>query len=621
MKKISNLICFLNKEGFFSAALSAKKLAAVQLDLETKRKIQSAEARRSSPFASWFPEGQRVYLPIEKQFDRAGYAEEKFKYLKKYMDDYGHNWSYEEIFDGRKGREKLNAKWIKRNILVPYSAEQFASGDLEQFALFNNLSDFKKYSINLFNKLLSNTYDHSLTLDDHLKQWGVKLDLEDSSLENLTKINNAKVKIKNIIDTIRDIEEELSKLFNDPIRLGAKGDLLVVISMRGDDIATMSTGRRWTSCMELNRGAHYKDVFCEISDGGFVAYLINSDDKNIEDPLARLLVRRFDSQDGKSIAVPEGDIYSSGEEYPELIKAVDDWISGKQGSIYPSTYKRMGGKYSDTFDDEEAFGIDLEMDPKRTFEVMKDPANFFLQNYDIKDSWSVTDNFHKAWEWWLEGEEQDEPYYDEYGYEEKPPAPLNFPHLKESKIFNSKEEAEKWVEGNSLSKELFKFTIESDLEDWRHREEERRWGEDISFSDEIVNKMKDWVDNNERYTISRIDAMSKATDLGKELVQSKTGEIMRDLLNRSGAYSSRSSLGSSKYYNYMLENKDDLIYFYNLVSSSKTSKKQIAQIFPDIIGYDSQLEENSNEEIDYFYLRRSFKNIIDESLKKKELKS
>ena len=64
MIKVSSLIRFLNGEGLFSAALNLKKLAAVEVDPVSQRRIEQAAARRSSPFMSWFPEGQRVYLPI-----------------------------------------------------------------------------------------------------------------------------------------------------------------------------------------------------------------------------------------------------------------------------------------------------------------------------------------------------------------------------------------------------------------------------------------------------------------------------------------------------------------------------------------------------------------------------
>lgn len=601
MKKISSLIRFLNGQGLFSAALNLKKLAAVEVDPVSQRKIEQAAARRSSPFIPWFPESQRVYLPIESGIDKAKYAEEKFKYLKSYMSDYGHDWSYEDIFNGRKGNEKLNVKWVKRNIITPYSMEQYNSGNLKYFSLFKSSKDFRNYLINLFDSILNNTYNFNLTSDDYMREWQINLDLEDNSIENIGRIEDAKQKYMDIIETIKDINEELDKFFNDPIRIGSKDSLLVVITIRPDDIATMSTGRRWTSCMELNKGAHYKDVFCEISDGGFVAYLINENDQDIDNPLARLAIKRFDSADGRSIAVPESDIYSSGEEYPDLNKVVKAWINEKQGSIHPSTYTRMGGKWSDTFDKEEAFGVDLEMSPERTLEVMRDPVNFFLQNYDFKDTWSVTDNFYNDWSWYFEPEDEyeEELYTDEYGYPGTPPSPLSFFHLEVPKTFQTKEEAKRWIEENSLDKYTLKISVETDLEDWKHRGRLLAGEEvDLSEKDDIMA----WIDENERYTIEKIDAMSKASKIGEDFTNKKGRRIMKSI-NEKG-----------QYYDYFQENKEDLLWFYSLHAKFPTSKRQLAQMFPDTIEY----EPEDKEEVDYLHLSRSFENIKDESLREEK---
>lgn len=128
---------------------------------------------------------------------------------------------------------------------------------------------------------------------------------------------------------------------------GTSGEFLVVISKNIHDIASMSTGRGWESCMTLGSGGHHQDVYCEVANGGFIAYLIRTDDKNIEHPVARIHIRRFDNKQGTSIAIPEETIY--GEDVPEFLNVVKNWIKSKQGNIQPGFYSRKGGKYSDTF--------------------------------------------------------------------------------------------------------------------------------------------------------------------------------------------------------------------------------------------------------------------------------
>jgi len=124
-------------------------------------------------------------------------------------------------------------------------------------------------------------------------------------------------------------------------------EFYVVISQNPHDVAQMSTGRQWTSCMELGEGEHYDDVFCEVAGGGLIAYLIRANDREIEDPLARIHIRRFDNREGQAVAVPEQSIY--GNEIQGFAETVQSWLNERQGIVAPGAYERQGGQYSDTF--------------------------------------------------------------------------------------------------------------------------------------------------------------------------------------------------------------------------------------------------------------------------------
>lgn len=79
--------------------------------------------------------------------------------------------------------------------------------------------------------------------------------------------------------------------------------LRVVISRDPMDIARMSTGRRWTSCMAKDReNFHY--VPKEIAAGSLVAYLVHKDDTAADYPLMRVLLKPFRNDAGESILVP-----------------------------------------------------------------------------------------------------------------------------------------------------------------------------------------------------------------------------------------------------------------------------------------------------------------------------
>ena len=62
----------------------------------------------------------------------------------------------------------------------------------------------------------------------------------------------------------------LKQFVDSPSRRSAKkSDLKIVISQDPHDIGQMSTGRDWTSCMELDKGSHHNSVYCEIKEGSY----------------------------------------------------------------------------------------------------------------------------------------------------------------------------------------------------------------------------------------------------------------------------------------------------------------------------------------------------------------
>lgn len=74
----------------------------------------------------------------------------------------------------------------------------------------------------------------------------------------------------------------------------------------------MSTDRNWTSCMNLDSGIHKTTALKQVQYGGMCAYLIKKEDKNIQEPIARIAIKRFISTDNKDdafIFAPEKVIY------------------------------------------------------------------------------------------------------------------------------------------------------------------------------------------------------------------------------------------------------------------------------------------------------------------------
>jgi len=150
---------------------------------------------------------------------------------------------------------------------------------------------------------------------------------------------------------------ELKKIFDQRLegKLKDTNQLSIVFTYNPRDIALMSTGRGWTSCANLTLPVADAPAAVQLSRkikyGGMVAYLINSRDKDIENPIARIAIRRFiDKNTGSFILVPEQTVYGASskefvEEVKELLKKSNDQtMKGMYG-----VFQDAEGGYSDTF--------------------------------------------------------------------------------------------------------------------------------------------------------------------------------------------------------------------------------------------------------------------------------
>lgn len=204
---------------------------------------------------------------------------------------------------------------------------------------------------------------------ERLSTLNIKIDNEDEVVEKLVNLSWKKDINENILDFFdeninNEDKAKILKIENEIVKLSEKykeydsddqrktsisdKDKMVVISRNENDVLNMSTDRNWKSCMDLDGGEYSSGLYCEVVDGGFVAYLIESDDKNIYRPLARIWIRRLDGEaSGKSIAIPEDRIY--GVQDYRFQKIVEDWVRKGQNNIDIDSYSIKGSDYSDTF--------------------------------------------------------------------------------------------------------------------------------------------------------------------------------------------------------------------------------------------------------------------------------
>ena len=183
--------------------------------------------------------------------------------------------------------------------------------------------------------------DNSCTLIDYIKG---KAKFNDS--KNETTIGKILTRLKNDKLNIEFQSDEKRKA------LANEDDLLIVISRHPYDIAGSDTDRNWTNCMTIgtdnsNRltklmydyentksedtlskinkykqnGANVKYLIHEVKEGSLISYLIKSNDKNINNPLAVLNIKPY-SNEKQNILATSKNMY--GTKRPEFKNIVDN---------------------------------------------------------------------------------------------------------------------------------------------------------------------------------------------------------------------------------------------------------------------------------------------------------
>lgn len=143
-------------------------------------------------------------------------------------------------------------------------------------------------------------------------------------------------------------------------------ELEVVISYNPFDIAMMSTGRGWSSCMKYQPGDYSdfsKYIHQDISNGMIIAYLINKNDRKISKPKARLLIKPYKNSNTGEIYYKVSDLVY-GLSVNSFKKTVQKWVDGWQPS------KKINSLYVNSYD----------------FYIDKGESNFIFSNDYINDN-------------------------------------------------------------------------------------------------------------------------------------------------------------------------------------------------------------------------------------------
>lgn len=142
------------------------------------------------------------------------------------------------------------------------------------------------------------------------------------------KDNGRTMKIGKILS--KGKQTELKRVFdNDKSRQAQSNqDMYVVVSRHPYDIAGMSTGRDWESCLNIVSGSNKTYTQYDVEAGHLVAYLIEGSDKNINRPLARVRLMRYESKgsDKKSFILHRQEkVY--GNANSRFLSTIDEWLA------------------------------------------------------------------------------------------------------------------------------------------------------------------------------------------------------------------------------------------------------------------------------------------------------
>jgi hypothetical protein len=119
--------------------------------------------------------------------------------------------------------------------------------------------------------------------------------------------------------------------------LTADENHIIVISRHPYDIAGMTTDRRWNSCMDIRGGSYMEHVMDDVREGTLVAYVIKKEDTNIQNPLNRVLIKKYvnDEDDDDNMLGVEDSVYVAigSKTFNGFVETVEEWLAEKQGEV------------------------------------------------------------------------------------------------------------------------------------------------------------------------------------------------------------------------------------------------------------------------------------------------
>ena len=147
---------------------------------------------------------------------------------------------------------------------------------------------------------------------------------------------------------------------NDPTRQQKGKRLKVVISHKPTDVAGMTSGHQsWInhSCMNFKTGQYRWMLPHEVTAGTHVAYLTDTEDHDLDRPVARIAAKPFRNNAGHLIFRPESKTY--GNTNLSFTKSVNDWFENHYPAQENTMYEKDSHVYNDSEDIYNALSRDV----------------------------------------------------------------------------------------------------------------------------------------------------------------------------------------------------------------------------------------------------------------------
>lgn len=259
------------------------------------------KAKYKERYKEIFGDKDRIYLPYSDKFKNTYVKDEDNEYIIHALEDLEFSYST-----------------VKKNKYF----EKYLPKDLTSFRLDEvNIEDFDS-----INKKIEVFFDISYK-SKHIKDKGsIRFTLNIPHKEFIL-LSNAEESRKKLLLKMIDANNILLDSKNN------NKEMQIVISRNPCDIGSMSTGTWWKSCMNLYTGGYNQYTRKDVEHGTLIAYLILKGDKNIENPIGRVLIKPYKSKgkDAKYYLSVSDRTYGY---FPDKAKkVVEEFIKEKQKDL------------------------------------------------------------------------------------------------------------------------------------------------------------------------------------------------------------------------------------------------------------------------------------------------